>query len=99
MYLLNADKAIAGFRNAKGCEEGTLCLDESVDEEKFRIFLRIMKAKDPADILDISVEEIISLYEYVGDFSKYFREKTSLAERYAERLKDKRTVLLGRRIL
>ena len=99
MYLLNADKAIAGFKTAKGCKEGTLCLDESVDEEKFKVFFRIMKAKDPEEILDISVEEIISLYEYVGDFSKYFHEKPSYAERYAERLKSKRTVLLGRKIL
>ena len=99
MYLLNTDKVIAGFQAAKGCKEDALCLEESIDEEQFRIFLRIMKAEKASEIADISVEKIISLYECIGDFSKYFHEKISYAEKYDERFKSMNTVLLGRRIL
>lgn len=99
MFLLNVEDAIAGFKAADDCKETIPYLEESVDREKFMLFLRIMKAKCPSDISDISVEEIISLYTHIADFSEYFREKPSYVSIYQNRIKNASTVLLGRRIL
>ena len=99
MYLLNLEGAVTAFKNVKEVDTDFVNLPDDIDREKFMLFLRIMKAEAPADISDISTEEIISLYEHLAVFSRYFGERFDYLRAYRNDLRNKRAVRLKRRIL
>ena len=92
---LEANPIIASISDNKW----KLCLDKSIDHEKFKLFMRIMKAEKITDISDISIETIISLYADIADFSEYFYEKPLYAELYRKRINSMPSLFAKRRIL
>jgi len=99
MYLLNLEGAVAAFTKAEGVDENFITLPSSIDREKFMLFMRIMKAENPADISDISTTDLMALYEHLAVFSTYFGEKTDYLHKYRQEVSTKKAVRLRRRVL
>ena len=99
MFQLNVDNVQAALQAAVGQDEDMICLDKSIDHEKFKLFMRIMKAEKITDISDISIETIISLYADIADFSEYFYEKPLYADLYRKRINSMPSLFAKRRIL
>jgi len=99
MYLLNLEGAITAFKNATGVDADYISLPESIDHEKFMLFMRVMRAESPADISDISTTELIALYEHLAIFSTYFGEKRDYLHSYKNELNNKKAVRIRRRVL
>jgi len=74
MYILNTEKLLDGIKRLTSVDEhlATLKLEDE-DQANFEIFYRIMTAKKPEDIGDISFEEVFLQFSLAPDYWKYFR--------------------------
>lgn len=73
MLVLNLGNAYEQFKQTMDVSEREFPgLASSVDTESFKKFYRIMCAKCPEDIKDISAEEILELWKLIPEYSKYF---------------------------
>lgn len=98
MYQLNLGSAIQQVLDAKDLTISGYSIPDTVDAEKFQMFYRIMEAQSPDEIDDISIEDIISLWDNVQEFSSYFEEKRSLVSAIVCNLPNKKSII-KRRVL
>lgn len=100
MYVVDPEKAIAGFKAAEDMDADSYSLSKEIDRVDFDKFYRIMTAKTPDDISDISTEDILGMFAKIGIYAPYFEEKSDPIALVAQRLGETKTVRLGhRRIL
>lgn len=98
MYVLNLEKAIQMVKSSESVPLQGMVLPDEIDKDKFETFFRIMEASAPEDIEDISLEEIISMWNYLNEFVPLFEEKECLASMALRQLPSKHSVM-RRRIL
>lgn len=98
MYQLNLKSAVQQVLDAKALNISDYSIPDTVDAEKFQMFYRIMEAQSPDEIDDISIEDVISLWANVQEFSSYFEEKRSLVSAIVRNLPNKKSII-KRRVL
>lgn len=98
MYQLNMEKLIQGIEREEPLSKDGIWLEKEIDKGDFILFLRIMKAREPKEISDISTEKIISLYDKSEDFAAYFADKPDVVYQSGIKLKKMRSTI-SRRIL
>jgi len=75
-------------------------LPETIDRDKFAKFERMLKAKTPDEISDISVEDLISMYSDLEDFCKVICFDVLLKDSFPQAMQRMRSETSGlRRVL
>lgn len=97
MYVVNPEKAIAGFKEATAMDANSYSLSKEIDRIDFDKFYRIMSAKTPDDISDIPTTDILGMFSKIDVYAPYFEEKANPLDIIARRFGETKTVLLGHR--
>lgn len=101
MYELNTRKLGNYLRKAENLAPEVsdfAGLPESVDKKSFELFYRVMCAKTPSEIEDISLEQVIALYALIPEYSEFFEAKENPLVNARENLLHAKSVL-KRRVL
>ena len=91
----------ASLKKVKEQNEEDYVLPKSIERGRFERFLKLLEAKNSAELEDMSIEEVCSFFSDMDEMLSVFSDETPFhdVERLFHRIDDKKSILLQRRIL